>query len=88
MLLSRWWRQLRESLMIVQPYTVLRWRGGRPRVSGEVRHLIRQMARENFLWGAPWIHGELFMLGFTVSQATVLVVKWLGCPQGPQALGF
>jgi hypothetical protein len=29
------------------------------------------MAHENFLWGAPRIHGELLMLGFTVSQATV-----------------
>ena len=29
------------------------------------------MARENFLWGAPRIHGELLMLGFTVSQASV-----------------
>ena len=29
------------------------------------------MARENFLWGAPRIHGELLMLGFEVSQATV-----------------
>src|SRR5271154_3899469 len=47
------------------------WRGGRPRVSSEVRHLITQMARENYLWGAPRIHGELLMLGFTVSQATV-----------------
>jgi hypothetical protein len=26
------------------------------------------MARENFLWGAPRIHGELLMLGFSVSQ--------------------
>jgi hypothetical protein len=48
-----------------------RWRGGRPRISGELRHLIGRMARENFLWGAPRIHGELMMLGFTVSQATV-----------------
>jgi len=48
-----------------------RWRGGRPKVSSEVRSLIRQMARENFLWGAPRIHGELLMLGFTVAQATV-----------------
>src|SRR5271154_1908178 len=45
-----------------------RWRGGRPRVSSEVRHLITQMARENFLWGAPRIHGELLMLGFTVPK--------------------
>jgi hypothetical protein len=48
-----------------------RWRGGRPRISSEVRHLITRMARENFLWGAPRIHGELLMLGFSISQATV-----------------
>jgi hypothetical protein len=48
-----------------------RWRGGRPRVSREVRKLIVRMVRENFLWGAPRIHGELLMLGFEVSQATV-----------------
>src|SRR5229473_4997908 len=87
-LLSRWWPQWRESLLIVKPETVLRWRrsgwvalwryrssgrwrGGRPRVSSELRNLIRQMGRENFLWGAPRIHGELLMLGYTVSQATV-----------------
>jgi putative transposase len=84
-LLSWWWPAWRESLLIVQPETVLRWRrngwsafwryrsrgrwrGGRPKVSREVRGLIAQMARENFLWGAPRIHGELLMLGFTVSQ--------------------
>jgi hypothetical protein len=87
-LLSRWWSQWRESLVIVRPETVLRWRrnswsalwryrscgrwrGGRPRVSSEIRYLIARMARENFLWGAPRIHGELLMLGFSVSQATV-----------------
>lgn len=87
-LLPRWWPQWRDSLIIVQPETVLRWRrdgwsalwryrslgrwrGGRPRAFSEVRHLIAQMARENFLWGAPRLHGELLMLGFSVSQATV-----------------
>jgi hypothetical protein len=87
-LLSRWWPQWRESLVIVQAETVLRWRregwsalwryrsrgrwgDGRPRVANAVRHLIARMARENFLWGAPRIHGELLMLGFRVSQATV-----------------
>jgi hypothetical protein len=67
MLFSRGWPQWRDSLVIVQPETVLRWRregwsalwryrargrwrGGRPRVSTEVRRLIVRMARENFLW--------------------------------------
>ena len=48
-----------------------RWRGGRPRIALETRQLIREMARANFLWGAPRIHGELLKLGITVSQATV-----------------
>jgi hypothetical protein len=86
--LARWWPGWRDSLVIVQPATVLRWRrsgwsglwryrsrgrwrGGRPRIEREVRQLIVRMARENFLWGAPRIHGELSLLGFTVSQATV-----------------
>ena len=47
------------------------WRGGRPRISSEVRALIVRMGQENFLWGAPRIHGELLKLGFDVSQATV-----------------
>jgi hypothetical protein len=48
-----------------------RWRGGRPRIAPETRQLIREMARANFLWGAPRIHGELLKLGLNVSQATV-----------------
>src|SRR5262249_49139796 len=48
-----------------------RWRGGGPRISSEVRALIVRMSQENFLWGAPRIHGELLKLGFDVSQATV-----------------
>jgi hypothetical protein len=48
-----------------------RWRGGRPRISSEVRALIVRMSHENFLWGAPRIHGELLKRGFDVSQATV-----------------
>ena len=64
--------------MIVKPETVIGWhrkgfrrfwtrksrRGkpGRPPVSSEFRGLIRRMSRENPLWGAPRIHGELRML--------------------------
>jgi hypothetical protein len=60
------WRALHEGRRIFADV-----RGGRPRVSSEVRHLIIRMTGENFLWGSPRIHGELLMLGFTVSQATV-----------------
>jgi hypothetical protein len=48
-----------------------RWRSGRPKISSEVRVLIVQMSRENFLYGAPRIHGELLKVGFNVSQAIV-----------------
>ena len=36
-----------------------------------MRALIRQMSRENPLWGAPRIHGELLMLGIEVAESTV-----------------
>jgi hypothetical protein len=87
--LSQYWPRWRETLVLVQAETVLRWdrqqggrmrllpmfrrirRGGRPRIDGEIRDLISHMARDDVLWGAPRIHGELLMLGFKVSQATV-----------------
>src|SRR6267378_5127709 len=40
-----------------------RSRGGRPRIPGEIRRLIREMILANRLWGAPRIHGELLKLG-------------------------
>jgi transposase InsO family protein len=83
--LSRIWRDWRESLTIVQPETVLRWHRqgfrlywrwksrdrGRPRASQEIRRLVRRMALENPLWGAPRIHGEMLKLCLDVAQATV-----------------
>ena len=83
--LSRIWRDWRNPLTIVQPDTVLRWHRqgfrlywrwksrdrGRPRSSLEIRKLVRRMAHENPLWGAPRIHGEMLKLGLDVAQATV-----------------
>ena len=83
--LSRLWPDWQHALILVKPETVIRWhrqgfklywtwksRGrGRPRIDVEIRTLIRRMARENPTWGAPRIHGELRMLGFEVSEATV-----------------
>jgi putative transposase len=44
---------------------------GRPCVPRETRNLIRVMSRENPLWGAPRIHGELMKLGIKISEASV-----------------
>jgi hypothetical protein len=56
------------DLEISVTWSLARWR---PRIALETRQLIREMARANFLWGAPRIHGELLKLGITVSPATV-----------------
>jgi transposase InsO family protein len=44
---------------------------GRPRIDRGLQDLIQRMSRENPLWGASRIHGELLMLGFEVAQSTV-----------------
>lgn len=54
----------------------LKWRRGRkrtghPPIPAETRDLIRDMSRDNTLWGAPRIHGELAKIGMKVSQTTV-----------------
>jgi hypothetical protein len=37
----------------------------------ELRELIRRMSKENPLWGAPRIHGEVLKLGFEIAESTV-----------------
>ncbi len=85
--LSRLWPAWRSVLHIVQPDTVIRWhqqgfkrywrwksksrKAGRPPIDKGIRDLIRRMARENPLWGAPHILSELRLLGYEVAQATV-----------------
>jgi hypothetical protein len=44
---------------------------GRPRVSAEVRTLIRRISPENPLWGAPHILGELLKLGHDICQSSI-----------------
>jgi hypothetical protein len=80
-------------LVIVKPETVIRWhragfrsfwrwksrcRGGRPKVTLEVRQLIRAMSLANPLWGASRIHGELLKLGIDVGQTSV--AKYMASP--------
>src|ERR1017187_8779251 len=55
---------------------------GRKCVSRELRELIFRMVADNGTWGAPRIHGELVMLGFDVSERTVL--RWMRkAPRSP-----
>src|SRR6202051_3653766 len=63
-----------------------RRRGGRPKIDREIRDLIRRMSKENSLWGAPRIHGELLMLGIEVAQSTV--ARYMTRRQGPPSQGW
>ena len=84
--MTRRWPSLLGLARVVQPDTILRWhragfkaywrwksqgRAGRPRIERELRDLIRRMSKENPLWGAPRIHGELLKLGFEIAKSTV-----------------
>jgi transposase InsO family protein len=56
---------------------------GRKRIGIELRELIFRMVAENPTWGAPRVHGELTMLGFDVSERTVL--RWMRkASRGPE----
>jgi hypothetical protein len=77
---TKFWKQ---SLHIVQPETLLRWHRelfqtywrrksqGKPKTSTETIALIRKMAKENQLWGAERIRGELLKLGIEVSKRSI-----------------
>jgi transposase InsO family protein len=91
--LYRWFPSVLKAMVIVRPETLVRWHragmrrywrwksrnpGGRPRIDAGLRTLIRRMSIENWLWGAPRIHGELLKLGFAVAQSTV--AKYMARP--------
>jgi putative transposase len=85
-LLARWVRTWQQALLIVQPDTLLRWHrelfrfiwkrrskasSHKPKVATETIALIREMAKENRLWGAERIRGELLKLGIHVCKRTI-----------------
>jgi hypothetical protein len=85
-LLARLVRTWQQALFIVQPETLLRWHrelfrwywkrtskapACRPKVASETIALIRQMAKDNRLWGAERIRGELLKLGLRVCKRTI-----------------
>jgi putative transposase len=86
-LLARLVRHWQSAILLVQPQTVLRWhrfgfrlfwrlksrrsRSHVPRIAAETVELIQTMARDNRLWGAERIRGELLNLGIRVAKRTV-----------------
>jgi len=85
-MMRRLWLRWARVLVIAKPETVVSWhradfrwycrflfryRPGRPKIISELQKLIGSMATENPTWGAPRIHGELFKLGFEISECTV-----------------
>ena len=84
--LARLTRRWRDALHLVSPETLLRWhrdlfkivwrRKSRPRdqpkrLAPEIVTLIQAMAKDNMLWGAERIRGELLKLGIRVSKRTI-----------------
>jgi len=99
--LHRLFPSILKAITIIKPETVIRWhrrgfraywrwmsrrRGGRPRINSEIRDLLRRMSKENPLWGAPRIPGELVMLGIEVAESTV--GKYMTRRQGPPSQGW
>src|SRR5207302_9043614 len=85
-LLVRMVRTWKQALFVVQPDTMLRWHrelfrlfwkrkskavSRKPKVAEETIALIREMARDNRLWGAERIRGELLKLGLRVCKRTI-----------------
>ena len=90
-----------NAITVVKPETVIRWhrrgfraywrwksrrRGGRPKIDREIRDLIQRISKENPLWGAPRIHGELLMLGIEVAESTV--ARYMMRRLGPPSQGW
>ncbi|HIG39504.1 MAG TPA: integrase [Gammaproteobacteria bacterium] len=96
---SQVWPCWRDSLVIVQPETVIGWqrrtfrfywrcksRGanqGRPKLSAEVKSLVLKLSAANPLWGAPRIHGELLKLGIEISERSVSGIIRRNNPKPP-----
>jgi transposase InsO family protein len=99
--LYRLFPSLLGAAVIFKPETLVRWhrsgfrlywrwksrcRVGRPAIPADVRDLVRRISRENQLWGAPRIHGELLKLGIDIAQSTV--AKYMPQHRGPPSPGW
>jgi len=85
-----------DLVHLMKPETVKRWhtkafglfwrwcsRPGRPRVSSEMRQLIRRISRENPLWGPDRIRDTLLLLGYD-APCTQTICKYMVKPRKPR----
>ncbi len=99
-LLAKTVRAWRQALLIVQPETLLRWHrqgfrffwkqkskttSAQTKVAAETIALIKEMAKNNRLWGAERIRGELLKLGIRVCKRTIQKYMW--CVRSPRSRG-
>ena len=79
-------RAWRQALPLVKPETLLKWhrelfhlvwkhktakQGRKPPVAAETIALVKQVARENRLWGAERIQSELLKLDIKLAKRTI-----------------
>ncbi|MEM9954982.1 MAG: integrase core domain-containing protein [Chloroflexota bacterium] len=99
-ILASQFKNWRHALLIVQPETLLRWHHElfrafwrhktktdkrEPRIPQETIDLIQTMAKDNILWGAERIRGELLHFGIKVSKRTIL--KYMRSVREPRPSG-
>jgi hypothetical protein len=99
--LYRLFPSLLGAAIIFKPETLVGWhrsgfrlywrwksrrRVGRPTVPTGIRDLVRTISRDNPLWGAPRIHGELRKLGIDLAQSTV--AKYMCRRRHPPSTGW
>ena len=96
LLVRRLWADWQRHLVVVRPDTMPRWHrqgwrlfwwwqsvrpSGRPRLASEVWDLIARLSRENRLWGAVRLRGELRKLGVRVSASSIRRYRWCDAPR-------
>jgi transposase InsO family protein len=79
-------RRHRSGLRLYWRWKSRRRRVGRPAIPADVRDLVRRMSRDNPMWGAPRIHGELLKLGIDIAQSTV--ANYMPRRRGPPSPGW
>jgi hypothetical protein len=85
-----------DLVHLMKPETVKRWhtkafglfwrwrsRPGRPPVSSEMQQLIRQISRDNPLWGPDRIRDTLLLLGYD-APCTQTICKYMVKPRKPR----